>query len=89
MGFYEVAQEQFEKYDAEIRAYLEAYSNGVNAYILNRRPARLGMEFFLLELQGVDFQIEPWRKIEYHPSLWERSAVEQASRRPLVLKPGR
>jgi penicillin amidase len=31
--------------------------------------------------------IEPWRKIEYHPSLWERGAVEKASRRPLVLKP--
>ncbi|UCF95845.1 MAG: penicillin acylase family protein, partial [Spirochaetaceae bacterium] len=31
--------------------------------------------------------IEPWRKIEYHPGLWERSAVVKASRRPLVLKP--
>jgi penicillin amidase len=34
-----------------------------------------------------DDYIEPWRKIEYHPSLWERGAVEKASGRPLVLKP--
>ena len=61
MGFYEVAKEQYEKYGAETRAYLEAYAGGVNAYILNRRPGRLGLEFFLLELQGVDFQIEPWQ----------------------------
>ena len=61
MGFYEVAKEQYEKYGAETREYLEAYSKGVNAYILNRRPARLGLEFFLLKLQGVEFEIEPWK----------------------------
>jgi len=60
MGFYEVAEEQYEKYGAETRAYLEAYAEGVNAYILDRRPARLGLEFALLKLQGVDFEIEPW-----------------------------
>ena len=31
--------------------------------------------------------IEPWRNIEYHPSLWKREAVEKSSGRPLVLKP--
>jgi len=61
MGFYQVAEEQYEKYGAETRKYLEAYADGVNAYILNRRPARLGLEFLLLKLQGVDLQIEPWR----------------------------
>jgi penicillin amidase len=39
--------------------------------------------------QHYDDYIEPWRKIEYHPGLWEREAVEAASRRPLVLRPGR
>jgi penicillin amidase len=34
-----------------------------------------------------DDYIEPWRQIEYHPSLWERSAVEKASRGRLLLKP--
>ena len=60
MGFYESAEEQYEKYGAETRTYLEAYAEGVNAYILDRRPARLGLEFALLKLQGVDFEIEPW-----------------------------
>ncbi|MBN2553360.1 MAG: penicillin acylase family protein [Spirochaetales bacterium] len=61
MGFYEAAEQQYEGYDAETREYLEAYADGVNAYILNRRPCRLGLEFFLLKVQGVDFQIEPWQ----------------------------
>ena len=61
MGFYEVAIQQYEQYGVETRTYLQAYADGVNAYILNRRPARLGLEFFLLKLQGVDFQIEPWQ----------------------------
>jgi penicillin amidase len=61
MGFYEVAKEQYEQYGAETREYLEAYAAGVNAYILKRRPARLGLEFLLLKLQGVDFEIEPWQ----------------------------
>ena len=60
MGFYEVAKEQFEKCAGETRTYLESYAKGVNAYILDRRPARLGLEFALLKLQGVDFEIEPW-----------------------------
>ncbi len=60
MGFYEAAEEQFEKYPRETRTYLESYAEGVNAYILDRRPARLGLEFALLKLQGVDFEIEPW-----------------------------
>ena len=60
MGFYEVAEEQFEKYARETKDYLESYAKGVNAYILDRRPARLGLEFALLKLQGVDFEIEPW-----------------------------
>ena len=60
MGFYRAAQEQYDRYNAETRSFLESYAEGVNAWILNRRPARLGLEFFLLKLQKVDFQIEPW-----------------------------
>ena len=34
-----------------------------------------------------DDLIEPWRKVEFHPTLWEKSAVEAGARRRLVLEP--
>ncbi len=64
MGFARVAQEQVNACDPETLRLLEAYASGVNAYILNRRPARLGLEFALLKLQGVDFEIEPWKPVD-------------------------
>src|SRR5574341_1423949 len=60
MGFYRIAQQEYAAADEESRLLLDAYSSGVNAYILNRKPAELGLEFALLEMQGVDVQIEPW-----------------------------
>src|SRR4030042_1211108 len=60
MGFAHAAQEQYERSDPETRRILEAYAEGVNAYILPRKPAQLGLEFALLGLQGVPIEIEPW-----------------------------
>ena len=33
--------------------------------------------------------IEPWRNVEYHPTLWERIDVESNSKHKLVLNPGK
>ncbi len=60
LGFFRLAQREFELLAPDTRRYLEAYAAGVNAYALKRRPARLGLEFALLALQGVKLEIEPW-----------------------------
>ena len=60
LGIYRVAQREFGELSPDTRRYLEAYAAGVNAYALKRRPARLGLEFALLALQGVKARIEPW-----------------------------
>jgi penicillin amidase len=60
LGFHRVAQQEFEALPAETRGYMEAYAAGVNAYALKRHPARLGLEFAILMLQGVKVRIEPW-----------------------------
>lgn len=70
LGFARIAEQEVENYDAEMLGYLEAYAAGVNAHILNRKPARLGLEFALLELQGVDFEIEPWTPV--HSLVWAK-----------------
>lgn len=59
VGFKRVAEKEYELYDDESKQILEAYSAGVNSYIQSRPPARLGLEFLLLKLQGVNVEIEP------------------------------
>jgi penicillin amidase len=59
-GFHDVAQKAYDMMDDKARHVLDAYAAGVNAYISTRKPGKLGLEFALLGLQGVDFQIEPW-----------------------------
>jgi penicillin amidase len=68
LGMAEIARQSYEAMDAGSRAALEAYAAGVNAYILNRRPYRLGLEFTLLALQGVKIEIEPWTPV--HSLTW-------------------
>ena len=61
MDFNRIAELEYAEADQTTRDFLEAYAEGVNAYILNRKPEDLGMEFALLKLQGVDVEIEPWK----------------------------
>lgn len=42
------------------RAILAAFSDGINAYISNRSPDDLALEYRLLGVTGVDITIEPW-----------------------------
>jgi len=59
VGWHRTAAEEFDLLDDEVRAVLEAYAEGVNAYISSRR-GRLGLEFTVLGLNGVRFDPEPW-----------------------------
>ena len=68
MNFRDVAQAEYERLTGETRRSLEAYARGVNAYIRSRSPGRLGLEFTLLGLQGVDVRIEDWKPL--HTLIW-------------------
>ncbi|MFZ0544870.1 MAG: penicillin acylase family protein [Candidatus Promineifilaceae bacterium] len=59
-GFYQLSTEIYEQANPETRQVLDAYTAGVNAYISDRKPAQLGLEFAFLGLQGVDVEVEPW-----------------------------
>ena len=63
MGFARLAEQEYAKLDDESRRILDAYAAGVNAYILNRKASKLGLEFSLLKLKGVEFEIEPWTPV--------------------------
>ncbi|MBN2323992.1 MAG: penicillin acylase family protein [Spirochaetes bacterium] len=63
VGFARIAQEEYVLIDADLKRILDAYAAGVNAYILNKKPRKLGLEFSLLKLTGVEFEIEPWEPV--------------------------
>jgi len=59
VGWHRTAAQELELLDDEARAVLEAYAEGVNAYVSTHR-GRLGLEFTILGLTGVKFDPEPW-----------------------------
>jgi len=59
VGWHRTAAQELEQLDGEARSVLEAYAEGVNAYISTHR-GRLGLEFTILGLTGVKFEPEPW-----------------------------
>jgi len=63
VNFKGLAEEEYVIMDDETRKYLESYAAGVNAYILDKKPHRLGREFRLLKMQGQDLEIEPWTPV--------------------------
>ncbi|MFQ6101502.1 MAG: penicillin acylase family protein [Anaerolineae bacterium] len=62
LGWHRTAAEELKHLNAEDLAMLEAYAEGVNAYISTHRK-RLGMEFTMLGLTGVKFEPEPWTSL--------------------------
>lgn len=59
LGWRRIAEEEYHLLDGDTRAALDAYAEGVNAY-LSSQSGRLGLEFTLLRLAGVRFEPEPW-----------------------------
>jgi len=60
LGFDKVAEQEYKLLDEEARRYLDAYVAGVNAYIRDRKPGKISLEYSLLKLTGTDFEIEEW-----------------------------
>ncbi len=90
MGWYPLAERQYESSTGESRLLLDAYAEGVNQYIGDRSEAMLGLEYTVLGLINRGYEIEPW-----HPAdtlvwgkvmAWElRSNLEEEIDRALAL----
>jgi penicillin amidase len=63
MGIVPAAERTWEAVDDETRSTLEAYAEGVNAYI-DQNKDDLPMEFKVLGLTGVKFTPEPWKPLD-------------------------
>jgi penicillin amidase len=60
LGWRRVAEQEVDLLDDETRADLEAFADGVNAYISSRRSGDLALQYGVLTLTGKRIQIEPW-----------------------------
>ncbi len=64
MGWTNVAEKEYASYSPSQRALLDAFAQGVNAYISNRSPQQLSVNYSILALTGVKFKIAPWTPVD-------------------------
>ncbi len=64
LGWKRVAEQELSNYDAETIATLQAFADGVNAYITSRDSSDLALEYGILKLTGINIEIEPWTPVD-------------------------
>lgn len=64
LGFRVVAQQEVALLSPDTRAFLEAYADGVNAYLAQQEPSELAVEYTLLDLDGADSAPEDWTAVD-------------------------
>src|SRR6059058_5317154 len=64
MGWRRVADREYDLLAPATRAYLDAYSNGVNAYLAGKSSTQLSAEYTVLGLGGLDYQPEKWTPVD-------------------------
>src|SRR5690625_955715 len=64
MGWRRVAGQEYEMLQPDTRAYLDAYSAGVNAYLARRGGGELGLEFAVLEVLSPGHEVQKWTPVD-------------------------
>ncbi len=60
LGFESIAEEEWENMESPARDILQAYADGVNAYLDTRTGAELSLEYAVLSLQNSSYEVEAW-----------------------------
>lgn len=64
LGLGKISKLEWQRYDVESASYLRAFADGVNAYLAERDPGELALEYSALRLAGQEPEIEPWSPID-------------------------
>ncbi|MER7073514.1 penicillin acylase family protein [Terrabacter sp. NPDC000476] len=65
MGWRRVAEEELPKLAPETRQYLQAYADGVNAYIKTvESPEKMSLEYTVLARRNPNYRVEPWSPVD-------------------------
>jgi penicillin amidase len=60
MGWRRVAEQELALIEPATRAALAAYADGVNAYLADRSPSEIALEYTALNLSGLDYRPDVW-----------------------------
>ena len=63
LGWAETAQQEYGMLSPDSKAILNAYTDGVNAYLQDHSGAALSLEYAVLKLLSPDYQIAPWTPV--------------------------
>jgi penicillin amidase len=65
MGWRRIAEQELPLLDPQTRQYLQAYADGVNAYIKRAEsPADLALEYQVLDWSTPGYRVEPWTPVD-------------------------
>ena len=64
MGWRRVAEDEVPLLDPDTRVALDAYAQGVNAYLEDRSPREIALEYTLLNAGGLGYAPEPWTAVD-------------------------
>ena len=63
LGWQETAQQEYALLSPDSKAILDAYTDGVNAYLKNHNGTALSLEYAVLKLLSPDYKIAPWTPV--------------------------
>jgi penicillin G amidase len=72
LGWRQTAEQEYAQLGPGTKAILDAYVEGVNAYIADREPVELSLEYLILiGVLNPDYTIEPWTPV--HSMTWGKA----------------
>ena len=64
MGWRRVAEAEYDLLAEETRRYLDAYAEGVNAYLEGKSATEVSLEYAVLAATNSEYEIEPWSAVD-------------------------
>jgi penicillin amidase len=64
MGWRRVAEQEYKILSADTRRWLEAYADGVNAWLASHSGRRASLEYAVLKMQNRGYRIEKWSPVD-------------------------
>lgn len=61
LGLTRLVRTEFELMDESSKKIIRAYCAGINAYLKDKSPSEISLEYALLKIRGTNVVIEPWK----------------------------
>jgi penicillin amidase len=91
LGWRQVAEQEFASYDPQSVAILDAYAEGVNAYLADHQGTAISLEYGILKILTPGYKPEPWTPVNTltwaKAMAWDlRGNMDEEIERAILLK---